>query len=34
MELMTIGFIALVYACGFGTGWFARLIEDMCRKEE
>ena len=30
----SFGFVALVWFCGFGTGWIFRLIEDETRKEE
>ena len=28
----SLSFVALVWACGFGTGWIFRLIENEWRK--
>lgn len=34
VTVTSLGFVALVWVCGFGTGWIFRLIEDEVRKEE
>lgn len=30
----SFGFVALVWFCGFGTGWVIRMIEDYCKEGE
>lgn len=32
MTGLTFGFVFLVWAGGFGTGWLARMSDEYCRK--
>lgn len=34
MDALTLGFVALVWFTGFGTGWLARMSEEYMRKED